>query len=71
MTAKKIIKCRYCEGKINRPITKPKEDFTFVERCKTCKRYLCITIHPDGSVTMFECHRDYEPGSSSPKTIHQ
>ena len=61
MNDKKFVKCKFCNKKLNRPLVNPKEDFTFVDHCETCKRYLCITLHPDGSVDMFECKSDYEP----------
>jgi len=69
MSSRNFVKCRYCEHKLSRPITKPKEDFVYVDRCHDCKRYLCITIHPDGSYDMIECSRDYEPPTT--KSIQQ
>lgn len=63
MSSPKYVKCKFCEHKLNRPISKLKEDFTYVDYCTKCKRYLCVTLHPDGSVDMFECSKNYVPGT--------
>ena len=67
--AKKYVTCRYCKHKLSRPVTIPTEDYISVDYCPKCKRYLCITMHPDGSVDMKECHRDYEPEVQ--RSIHE
>ena len=62
---KKSIKCKFCEHPLNRPITKLDVDYTSVDYCTKCKRFLCVTTHPDGSVEMFECPKDYDPETAN------
>lgn len=61
MNPQNYVKCKFCEHKLNRPITKLKEDFTYIDYCARCKRFLCVTLHPDGRVDMFECPKDFDP----------
>ena len=61
MEDKKFVKCRYCGQKLSRPVTLPENDYQYVDHCTYCKRYLFVTLHPNGKSEMIECQKDYEP----------
>lgn len=67
--AKRYVTCRYCHHKLNRPLTQLDVDYSSVDHCEKCKRYLYVTVHPDGSVDMYECKKDFEPEMQ--RTIHE
>lgn len=58
---KETLKCPYCKHKFHTPVTDLHEDYTFIDKCDNCKRYLLVTLHADGNKpTIVELPKDYK-----------